>query len=205
MNKSKKTSGFKIKGSCKIIRYQIFAFLTVFCCLSQAFAEDVRRNPIDVNLIIDSSSSFANVKEGITAWISEHLDHVLEDGDTVTVWNAGVSAAVIFTGSINGSSDREELWRCIGDLTASGDRADFTAALTAVDTKIKNAEQGSIFNYTLLISASQTALISLLSGPQANLLRFSRVEEFPGWRAIVVGLNLDTRVRRAAANYINAQ
>jgi len=32
-------------------------------------------------------------------------------------------------------------------------------------------------------------------------MRYSRVEEFSGWRAIVVGLNLDTKVKRAAAGF----
>ena len=208
-NSGKKASGFKRKGHSKAPLSQIFVFLAVFCCISQVYGADNQRNPIDVNLIIDGSTALLNVKEDFTAWISSHLDQVLADGDTVTVWNAGTTASVIYTSKINGISDRDAVRKSIGDLAVSGDKADFSGALTAVDTQIKtagqNREQQSIFSYTLLVSASQRTLTSLLSGSDANLLRFSRVEEFPGWRVIVVGLNLDTKVRRAAANFINAQ
>ena len=205
-NTGLKIFGLKRRGSC-IARFQVFVFLMIFCCLSQIYGAD--RNPINVNLIIDGSSALAGAKEDIIAWVSDHLDQVLADGDTITVWNAGAAASVVYTGTINGGSGREDVRKSIGDLSAFGDIADISGALAAVDAQIKTKEQireqGSIFSYTLLISASPSALISLLSGPQANLLRFSRVEEFSGWRAIVVGLNLDTKVRRAAANFINTQ
>ena len=205
----KKIFGLEIKGNCKALRFQSLVFLAVFCCISHAYGADVQRAPISVNLIIDGSFALASVKEEITAWVSNHLDQILAEGDTVTIWNAGAAAAVVYTTRINSNSDREAVMRSIGDLSAAGETTDFSGALTAVDTQEKTAQQGreqtSSFSYTILISASQTALISLLSGPQANLLRFSRVEEFSGWRAVVVGLNLDTQVKRAASNFINTQ
>jgi len=185
---------------------KILVLLMVFCCLSQVYGENTRNSPIEVNLIIDGSSGFADVKEEISAWVSGRLDQVLADGDTVTVWKAGPAAEVVFTGRISGNSDREAVRRSIRELSAAGDSADFSGALAALDNQIKtSSRQGSGFNYTLLISASPAALTSLLSGPQANLLRFSRVEEFSGWRAIIVGLNLDTRVSRATASFLNTQ
>ena len=208
-NSIKKTFVSERKENSKVLRFQLLVFLAIFCCLSQVYGADVQRNPINVNLIIDGSSALTGVKEEITAWVSNHLDQVLAEGDTVTVWNAGTTAAVVYTGRINSNSDREIVIKSIDDLSADGDMTDFSRALAAVDSQIKTAQQGreqvSGFSYTLLISASQTALISLLSGPQANLLRFSRVEEFSGWRAVVVGLNLDTQVRSAVSNFINTQ
>ena len=87
----------------------------------------------------------------------------------------------------------------IRDLSGSGSSADFSGALTEA-ARIPSA----LFSYTLLISASPESLTSLLSGPQANLLRFSRIEEFSAWRAIVVGLNIDARVRRAAVTFLGS-
>jgi hypothetical protein len=43
----------------------------------------------------------------------------------------------------------------------------------------------------------------VLSGPAANLMRFSRVEEFKGWRAMVIAMGIDSRVRRAAAAFLS--
>jgi hypothetical protein len=37
-----------------------------------------------------------------------------------------------------------------------------------------------------------------------EFLRYSKTEDFPGWKAIVVGLGIGPRVREAAAEYMAA-
>ena len=177
----------------------ILVILSVFCCLSLLHGADNQRPEIKVNLIIDGSGAFVGVKEEITAWVSGRLDQILAEGDMVTIWNAGTAARVVYSGRINSASDKDAVKKSIGDITAAGNNADFSGALREA-----SQQQGSGLNYTLLISASPAAISSLLSGPQANLLRFSRMEEFSGWRALVVGLNLDEKVRKAAANFIGS-
>jgi hypothetical protein len=173
--------------------------LAVFICFSPLYGADNARAPIDVNLIIDGSVYLTDVKAEITSWISGRLDQILVEGDRVTVWSAGAAAKVIYTGKISGDSDKEAVKSSIRDLSGSGTSADFTGALREASTR-----QSSSYSYTLLISASTQALSSVISGPQSNLLRFSRVEEFSDWRALVVGLNLETRVRRAAASFFGS-
>ena len=183
---------------CRTVCLQLLLILTVFS-LSPLYGADTQRDPIDVNLIIDGSTAFSNAKENITAWLLNRLDQILAEGDTVTVWNAGATAMIVYSGKINGSADREAVMKSIRELSASGNNADFSGALREA-----SGRQSSGFCYTLLISASNEALSSFLSSPQANLLRFSRVEEFPGWRALVVGLNLDSKVRKAAADFFGS-
>jgi len=175
------------------------ALILAFCCLSPLYGADGERAPINVNLIIDGSLALTDVKSEITAWVSSRLDNILAEGDTVTVWNAGIASKVVFSGRISGNSDKEAVMNSVRELTASGNSADFSGALREAAGR-----QSTSFSYTLLISASPSALSSTLSGPQASLLRFSRVEEFTGWRALVVGLNLDSKVRKAAADYIGS-
>jgi hypothetical protein len=124
---------------------------------------------------------------------------MLVDGDRVTVWNAGSQAKVIYTGRISSSSDRDAVKKSIRDFSGSGNNSDFSGALSDAVSR-----QNSDFCYTLLISATPAALSSVLQGPQANLLRYSRVEEFSGWRALVVGLNLDSKVRKAATDFLGS-
>ncbi|MCL2805106.1 MAG: hypothetical protein FWD26_04125 [Treponema sp.] len=176
------------------MRKLIFAILAVFC-LSPLFGAD--RAPINVNLIIDGSSSLGAVKTNVTDWVSGRLDQILAAGDRVTIWSAGSSARVIYSGTMNSQSDRDAAKRSIRDLSGSGTSADFSGALREAAALRSSAG----FSYTLLISASPAALTSTLSGPQANLMRFSRIEEFSGWRAIVVGLNIDARVKSSAASF----
>jgi len=180
--------------------FQLLLVLAFFCCISPLYGADApQRSPIDINLIIDGSSSLTKVKGDITAWVSGRLDQILADGDRVTVWNAGTTAKVAYSGKINGDSDREAVKKSIRDLTAAGTNADFSGALREAAGR-----KTPVFTYTLLISASPQALSSLLSGPQASLMRFSRIEEFSGWRAIVVGLNLDSKIEKAAADFFGS-
>jgi|TergutMp193P3_1026864.scaffolds.fasta_scaffold01206_10 hypothetical protein len=182
--------------SRKIAFLLILAF---FICFSPLYGADNQRPPIDINLIIDGSSSLAGVQSEVNAWISSRLDQILVEGDRVTVWSAGDASRVIYSGRINGDAEKEAVKRSIRELSGSGQAADFSGALREASTR-----QSSSYSYTLLISASPAALSSVISGPQANLLRFSRVEEFSDWRALVVGLNLDARVRRAAAAFFGS-
>ena len=174
---------------------KIFLILTAFCCLSPLYGQN-QRAPTNINLIIDGSSSLTGVKTEVTNWIINRLDLILIDGDVLTIWSAGASARVIYTGTVDSAAEIESAKRSIRELSGSGSSADFSSAL-------REAAGGrtSSTTYTLLISASQESLSSTISGPQGNLLRFSRVEEFSGWRALVVGLDLDARVRGAAASF----
>ena len=177
----------------------IFIFFTVFYCLSSLYGADGQRSPISVNLIIDGTTALTGSRGEITAWVSNRLDQILADGDRVTIWNAGPTARVIFSQTISGDSDKEAAKRSIREISASGENADFAGALREAA-----ARQGTGINYTLLICASPAALSPVISGPHSSLLRFSRVEEFSGWRALVVGLNLDTRVRNAASAFMES-
>jgi len=178
------------RQSLKTAKILLAIALMVFFGIFPVYAQ---RAPIDVNLIIDGSSSFSSVKDEVSAWIGSRLDQILVDGDRVTVWSAGSSSRIIYNGT-----DKEAVKRSIRDLSPSGQTADFSGAL-----RDAAGRQSSGYNYTLLISASPAALTSVISSPQASLLRFSRIEEFTNWRALVVGLNLDARVRRAASAYFS--
>jgi hypothetical protein len=157
-----------------------------------------QRAPIDVYLIVDGSASLASVKKDVTAWISGRLDQILTDGDKVTVWSAGTQSKVIYTGKIDGAPGKEAVKKSINDLVPTGNRPDFSGALRDAASR-----QNSSYSYTLLISASPAALTSVLLSPQASFLRFSRIEEFPDWRALVVGLNLDAKVKKSATEFFS--
>jgi len=169
-------------------------------CLSPLFGTD--RQPINVNLIIDGSSSFTAVKGEIITWINRRIDQLLVNGDRVTVWSAETVSRVVYSGTINGPADRDAVKAQIREISGTGETADFSRALREASAGA-GALSGTPFSYTLLINASPGTLSSILSGPDASQLRFSRIEEFPGWRAFVVGLNIDSRVRRAASAFMN--
>jgi len=184
---------FRFMKHHKNIKILVFLVFSVFISLTPLYAQ---RAPIDINLIIDGSSSFPLVKNEITSWLFGRLDQILAEGDRVTVWGAGAQSKVIYTGKIEGSAGKDAVKKSISDIAPSGDKPDFAGALRDAASR-----RSATYSYTLLISASPSALTTVILSPQANLLRFSRIEEFSEWRAVVVGLNLDAKVKNSAAAF----
>jgi hypothetical protein len=177
--------------------------LAVFFCIFPLYGEAPQRPPINVNLIIDSSQTFLDANEEITSWVCNRLDQILANGDRLIIWNAGSTVRVIYSGTINSNTDRENAKSSIREISASDNGIAGNVNLSGA-LREAAARESSSYSYTLLINTSREALSSVLEGPQANLLRFSRVEEFSSWRAFVVGLDLNTRVRRAAAAFFGS-
>jgi len=184
---------YEFRTNLKNLKILLFLVFAVFLSLTSVYAQ---RAPIDINLIIDSSSSLTSVKSEVTTWVSGRLDQILAEGDRVTVWSAGTQSKVIYTGKTEGAPGKEAVKKSIRDIVPSGNNPDFSGALRDAASR-----QSSGYSYTLLISASPDALSSVLSTQQAGLLRFSRVEEFTNWRALVVGLNIDGKVKKSAAAF----
>ena len=170
------------------------------------WGQETRNSPINVNLIIDGSQALSGVKDDVVSWVSQSIiDRTLINGDRITVWSAGQSAKVIFSETIKSAADKDAVKKSIQAIGAgtgaggSSSGADFSGAL-----KEASSRQDSNLSYTLLITASPYALSAILSSPQASLLKYSRVEEFSGWRVLIIALNIDSKVRNAAAAFFNS-
>jgi hypothetical protein len=173
--------------------------LAGFWGFSPVFGADVRTTPIDVNIIIDGSGAISSVLNDVSAWISGNLlEKLLIDGDRLTVWSAGGSAKIVFSGALQGSTSKEQVKKAFAGLSPAGATSDFAGALREAASRTS----ANTLSYTLLVSASSAALSPTLLGPEARLLRFSRMEEYRGWQTMVIGLHLDARVRQAATAYM---
>jgi hypothetical protein len=159
---------------------------------------------LTLNLIIDGSPALDAVIGEVSAWIAGNaLDRTLP-GDTVTVWSAGKTAQVIYSDTLAGGDGTETITQAIAAIPAGGDSADggFSPDFVGALRDASSRSRGMV--YTLLITASPAALSSILLGEGANLVKFSRIEEFAGWRAMVIALNIDSRVRQAATEWLTA-
>ena len=174
--------------------------LTGFLGFSPLFGEDARNARIDMNLIVDGSGALSGVLGEVKAWVSDTLDELLTAGDRITIWSAGGAARIVYSETINGDADKENVKNIIQELSAADSNADFSGALREAASSPPTAN----IAYTLLISASTAALSPTLLGPQANLMRFSKVEEYRGWQTLVVGLNYDAKVRQAAVAFLGS-
>jgi hypothetical protein len=167
---------------------------------SPLYGADSRSTPIEVNLIIDGSGAMGGALSEAAGWISGNLvDRLLQEGDRISIWNAGGSARIVYSDTLKGADWKETLKNTLKSLKPEGNTADFAGALR--EAASRTSDRG--ISYTLLVSGSSAALSPTLLGSGANLVKFSRVEEFRSWRLLVIGLNIDSKVRQAAAAYLS--
>jgi hypothetical protein len=165
------------------------------------FSGDVRNRPLDMYLIIDGSAHLEGVKDTALGWISRELvDSILQEGDRLTVWSAGDRARIAFE-EILGASGKAGIKEKLKTLDTGAASPDFPGALRdAAQLRARRSETDRI-SYTLLISGTAGGLGASLSGPSLNLIRYSRVEEFKGWRTLVVAPEIEGKVKQAAAAF----
>ncbi|GHU90489.1 hypothetical protein FACS189476_10620 [Spirochaetia bacterium] len=186
-----------------INRKRFLGFLIGAFLLPQgAQAADSRGVPIEVNIIMDGSAVMQAAGDEAVNWVSSYvIDSLLQDGDTLRLWIAGETARTLFSGPIKDAAAKDEVRNLLRSAVPGSDTADFTTALQ--EAALQDASRsGSSITYTLLVTASSAGLSPTLLGAGANYMRYSRVMEFSGWRALVIALNTDSRVQNAAKAYM---
>jgi hypothetical protein len=158
-----------------------------------------RNGSIDVNLIIDGSQRLENT--GARDWIcGDLLDGTLREGDYLRIWIAGEQAALIYQG-ILAADNREAIKDLIRRPPPGSASVDFAGALRAARER-SPGERAPLMTYTLLVSSPQTLSPAHL-GEALPYLRYSRVLEFSGWRALVIALDMGPEVREAADSFLS--
>ncbi|GHV60848.1 hypothetical protein AGMMS49587_03510 [Spirochaetia bacterium] len=186
-----------------INRKRLLGLLTAFFLLPQGVrAADSRSIPIDVNIIMDGSAAMQAADEGAVNWVCSYvIDSLLREGDTLRLWIAGETAKNEFSGPLKDEDTKEEIRKLLRSAVPGSRTADFTGALQEA-ARMSASRSGPAITYTLLVTASSAGLSPTLTGAGANYMRYSRVMEFSGWRALVIALNADSRVQNAAKAYM---
>ncbi|MDR0399883.1 MAG: hypothetical protein LBH51_02960 [Treponema sp.] len=158
-----------------------------------------RNDPIDVNLIIDGSRYMRDTADSAAAWICDYLlNNILQEGDYLRVWVAENQAVPLYQGVLE-ADNQEAVKDLVRKPLPESGSADFSGALAAAGTD--SGRENSLMTYTLLV-CSPWSLSPALQGNAASSLRYFRVLEFPGWRALVVALDIGQQVRDAAASFL---
>jgi hypothetical protein len=167
------------------------------------FAADKRNIPLELFLIIDGSAAFKNAKDTAVRWLNDRMvDGILQEGDSLTIWRAAETAEVIFSETLNGPGDKARIKRVLQSLKLQEGGANFAGPIRDATARAARIRNSRSMVYTLLVSASVTGGSPSLGGDAVGLLRFTRVEEFSGWRAMVIGLGLTPVVQQAATAYM---
>jgi hypothetical protein len=152
-------------------------------------------------IIIDGSSSLSSGREEAVRWLCDYaVDGILREGDRLTIWLAADPAKELFSGTLSGTDSREAVKTLFRSVNLRGDTADYMGALKAA---AKKEAAASCMTYTLIICGSQAGSGSFPGGDDiAALLRYSRVQEFSGWRAVTASSKIGNRVRQAAVAFM---
>jgi hypothetical protein len=155
-------------------------------------------------LIIDGSAALAKGKDDAVTWLCNTvIDGMLQPGDTLTIWLAAGKARQLYSGTLQDARTKETVKALLRTITAADAAADYTGALREA-ARADAAVRRQRMTYTLLISGSGAGYDSFPgSSEAAALLRYSRVEEFPLWRAITASLNAGPEIRQAASSFMN--
>jgi hypothetical protein len=108
----------------------------------------------------------------------------------------------VFSDSVNGVR-KEAAKNVLRTMASSAYSADFVGALRDASVRAGAIQNANHIVYTLLVSGSESSIFSTTDTDIVGLLRFSRVDDFSGWRVMTIGLGLSSQAQRAAANYMN--
>ena len=177
-------------------KWGLFWLLAVI--IAPCWGENARTIPLDVYIIVDSSSAMEKGKDEAETWLcTTVIDGVLMPEDRIWIWTAGERPELVYSG---GLGNKEEVKAAIRSIRYAGDRADYRGALQEAQIL---AQKSGRTTYTLLVSGSGAKDPPSKEAESAGLLRYSRVEHFSGWRVLTVGLDLGPKVSRASAYYKN--
>ncbi|MDR2143241.1 MAG: VWA domain-containing protein [Treponema sp.] len=179
----------------------LLCWLLVFSPFARTWGEDARGIPVDMYIIIDSSSSMEKGKGEAVNWLcTTVIDGIARAGDSLSVWTAGVRPELIYSRTVSAET-KEEAKNLIRQIRFSGGAADYKGALSEVRAKALAGPENRMI-YTLLVSGANPKDPPIKEAESAGLLLYSRVESFSGWRVFTIGLDVSARVRESADSYM---
>ncbi|GHU05431.1 hypothetical protein FACS1894147_11610 [Spirochaetia bacterium] len=180
----------------------IILALGLFLLPSLVCAEDKRQESIEMYVVIDGSAALKNVRQTVLAWFEEQiLNGILQDGDRLSVWVAGEKAELIFSETLSGPESRKMLRDTLDSAPSEAKNADFAGALREISAR-RGASNGVLPPNTLLITSASGGVYTSLGESIGRILRYSRVEDFSGWRAIRILTTIGPQVQDAAGAYL---
>ncbi len=193
-----------MRSSTRIIPWKGGLFL-LFLLAIPLHGEDLRKGPINMYLIIDTSFAMEGHLPEALSWVnSVFLQGLNCPGDTITVWTAGATPAFVTQIIIQQPEDLKNLQTLIQSLSIQKENPDYVAALKLAVQAEKDRKNQEPIAFALLLSGTGVMLSGKNSSSSelAALLRYSKVEDFDGWKAIVVGLGVEQRVEEATKSYM---
>ncbi|MCL2070301.1 MAG: hypothetical protein FWH19_04870 [Treponema sp.] len=166
-------------------------------------AQNARRVPMNLYLIVDDSAALQVSKNEAIGWVRENLlDQALMDGDRISIWAASDSSQMIYSETFSAATRQQVLDR-LQAMPMTSRSADFAGAMR--DLSARTAQSPGGMTVIMLITGSAGGLAPALSGPQQELFRWFRSERYERWQVLVVNPDISQRIRQAADSFMNLQ
>jgi hypothetical protein len=168
------------------------------------YAEDVRSGPINLYLIIDTSSSLSSHYAEALSWIrSTVFESILQKDDMITIISAGSTTQILSDITFTGPESSQGLEKSLQSIRLQDTFANLAGAIREAKQRDLTKSHINSLGVALLITGtdSKTAVYEKNNKELEDLLRYSKVEDFPGWKLVVVGLNLEGKIKAATAEY----
>jgi hypothetical protein len=172
-------------------------FLSILLCSLPVFGTDQRNRGLDIYIIFDDSTMNSSSKTEAIQWIGALIDRILQNGDRLVLCSPGERPEILFDRVISGEDQKTEAKNLLRTISGGRGSVDYVAALREAARR----GVGQRMAYTLLIGGS--GLGSGQENAVAELLRYSKTDNFSGWKVITIGLAVDSRAGRAAVSYMN--
>jgi len=185
-------------------RFWIPFFILLFINFS-TYSKDVRSGPIDLYLLIDTSFSLSSHYSEALSWIrSAVFEEILQKNDSVTVIGAGETVKVLYENPFTGPESSQVLENLLQSIRLQGSYADLAEAIRVAKRKDVAKTNPQQLSVALLITGTDSSR-AISEGEKTKdtetLLKYSKVEDFPGWKLIIFGLNVDGKIKAAAEEY----
>lgn len=156
-------------------------------------------------LLIDTSTSLSSHYNEALSWIrSTIFQEVLQKDDYVTLIGAGESVQILSETRYTGPESSQGLEKILQSIRLQDTYADLAGAIRETKRRDSSGSGNNVLSVAILITGTDNRG-AIASGEQAKeleiLLKYSKVEDFPGWKLIVIGLNVDGKIKAAAAEY----
>ena len=104
--------------------------LPVFGAEPPLNSTDLRNSPLTVNLIIDGTSELKDTLEEVQTWVLDMIvGQFLQRGDRISIWSAGSTAQMLYSETLSGGNEKEDIKNLLKNLPTNGNSADFAGAL----------------------------------------------------------------------------
>jgi len=192
----------------KDIIFILINLITLGFCIGvlPVFGQDQRSAPLDAFVMLENSTATKGTLEDQVNWLCETvIDGILIPGDRFAVWTYPDQPNPLIDLEISSEEQKEGVKNKIRSLVPTDRDADFSEAVrTIVGGAEKRSRPGLIAYVAILgsfvIDNGQSGT-NTLPPDVAELLRYSRVEDHPGWKTIIIGLGLRERVRKAVESF----